>query len=118
MEFKVTALAERKIKEVVELHNEVPVLRIYVERAFCSGARFGIAFDYIREGDEITEVNGIQFITDSEYMPRYSDGISIDYVTNPKEGFIIKSLRSVTSGCGGGCGSRRGCTGCGLKNNS
>jgi Fe-S cluster assembly iron-binding protein IscA len=109
MEFRITQLAEAKIKETVELNNEVPVLRIYVEKAACSGARFGIAFDDIKEGDEVTEVNGIRFITDTDYVPQYANGISIDYACGPKEGFMIQTLFPIIKS-GGGCGG--GCSGC------
>lgn len=115
MDFKVTQPAEDKIREAALANGEVPVLRIYVERATCSSARFGIAFDDIKAGDEVNEINGIKYVTDTEYVPVYTNGIYIDYVTEPKEGFIIDSLHQVIrsgGGCGGGCGSG-GCSGCG-----
>jgi iron-sulfur cluster assembly accessory protein len=116
MDIKLSKFAWDKIMQTVEEYNEEPILRIYVESAACSGARFGIAFDYIKKEDDVTEVEGVKFITDKEYVPKYSDGLDVDYVTMPKEGFIIKSLRPVEkSGCGcgskegGGCGSGSGC---------
>lgn len=106
MEIKVSELAVKKINEVVKQNNEQSILRIYVEKASCSSARFGIAFDNVKDNDEITEAYGIKFITDKQYMPKYSNGINIDYVISPKEGFIIASLNPITKGC-------TGCTGCG-----
>jgi HesB-like selenoprotein len=105
MEIKVSDIAKQKMLEFTAAHNEEPILRIYVQSVGCSGARFGLAVDYINENDDITEVDGIKFVTDREYIPVYSNGISIDYVEKPKEGFIIKSLRPISTGCGG-------CTGC------
>lgn len=105
MDIRLSKLAEDKIKEAVSENNEQPNLRIYVEKAACSGARFGIAFDDAKEDDEVTQINGINFITDNEFIPVHSDGIDIDYVTEPREGFIIKSLRAIKKSCGG-------CSGC------
>lgn len=105
MDIKLSKLAEDKIREAVKENNEQPNLRIYVEKVACSGARFGIAFDDIKEGDSVTDVNGINIITDNEFIPVHSDGIDIDYVVTPNEGFIIKSLRPIKKSCGG-------CSGC------
>ena len=106
MEIRLSKLAKEKIEESVDINNEEPVLRIYVEAVACSGAKFGLAFDYIKDEDTITEVDGIKFLTDKEYVPAYSDGIDIDYKTGLKEGFIIKSINPVAAsfGCGEGCG--------------
>jgi HesB-like selenoprotein len=113
MEINITDIAQTKIKEFAAANNEEPVVRIYVEKAACSGARFGIAIDNFRSGDEITQKGDIKVLTDNEYIPIYSDGISIDYIVEPKEGFIISSCGPVKSdkgescssgGCGSGCG--------------
>lgn len=109
MDINLSELAREKIMENVSAYNESPVLRIYVESVACSRAKFGLAFDYIKDGDQLTEVGGIKFITDSEYVPVYSDGIDIDYVVEPKEGFIIKSLHPVSKSSGCGCGGGGGC---------
>lgn len=105
MDIKLSKLAEDKIKEAVKDNNEQPNLRIYVERAGCSGARFGIAFDDPKDSDQVTEINEINFITDNEFIPVHADGIDIDYVVEPREGFIIKSLRTIKKSCSG-------CSGC------
>ncbi|WP_035380527.1 HesB/IscA family protein [Fervidicella metallireducens] len=103
MEIKVSQVAIEKILDAVKEHNEKPTVRIYVAGVACSGAKFGIAFDDVKEGDETTEISGLTFITDTEYMPVYADGINIDFVTEPSEGFVITSLRPVAPSCGGGC---------------
>lgn len=105
MDIKLSQLAEDKIKEAIKENNEQPNLRIYVEKVGCAGARFGISFDDIKENDTVTAVNGINIITDNEFIPKHSDGIDIDYVVEPKEGFIIKSLRPIKKSCSG-------CSGC------
>lgn len=121
MDINITELAKVKIKEFAEANNEEPVVRIYVERATCSDVRFGIAIDDFRPGDKVTQKGEIKVLTDSEYVPKYSNGINIDYTVKPKEGFIITSAvplkKSRTNehscgGCGGNCG------GCSQKNNS
>lgn len=115
MNINITETAKVKIKEFAAANNEEPVVRIYVQKATCSEARFGIAIDDFRQGDEITQKGDIKILTDSEYVPRYSNGINIDYAVKPKEGFIISSVvpvkRSIREGCNsGGCG--HGCGGC------
>jgi Fe-S cluster assembly iron-binding protein IscA len=109
MDINLSELAREKIMENVAAYNETPVVRIYVESISCSKAKFGIAFDYIKDGDHITEVDGIKFITDSEYVPAYSDGIDVDYVVGTKEGFVIKSIHPVSISSGCGCGGGGGC---------
>lgn len=106
MEIKVSEKAMEKIKAAIKDNNKESQLRIYVESAGCHGAKFGIAFDGPQDDDEVTEVDGVKFVTDAVYIPLYSDGIDIDYVTVPSEGFMIKSLNPVAGGCSS-------CSGCG-----
>lgn len=103
MDIKFSALAGEKIKEELKKVDKDLMVRIYVEAVACSRAKFGIAFDELKDGDEITKVDGIKIITDTKYIPHYSNGISIDYVTGKQEGFIIKSLNPMASGCSSGC---------------
>lgn len=115
MEINITEAAKAKIREFAKANNEKPVVRIYIEKANCFEARFGIAIDTYKEGDEITQSGDIKILTDREYIPKYSKGINIDYTTNPKEGFMISSsypvIREPRACCSfGGCRNR--CTGC------
>lgn len=103
MDIKISNLAVEKINEVISANEETPTLRIYVTSVGCSGAKFGLAFDDAKETDTITEVSGISFITDTEYVPDYSDGITIDFAEGEQEGFIIKSTNPIKKSCGGGC---------------
>lgn len=111
MEINITEMAQVKIREFAAANNEEPAIRIYVEKAACSGARFGIAIDNFRTGDEITQKGDIKIFTDSEYVPKYSDGINIDYTVKPKEGFIISSCRPINKVNGDSCSSGV-CGGC------
>lgn len=104
MEIEVTKLAEEKILETIKQHNEQNQIRIYVEAIACHGAKFGLAFDDIREGDTLKKVGEITYFAD-ENVFKYSDGIKIDYVKEPKEGFIVTSLRPINRGCSS-------CSGC------
>lgn len=115
MDINITEAAQLKIKEFAAANNEDPVVRIYVQKATCYEARFGIVIDSFRQGDEITQKGDIKILTDSEYVPKYSNGINIDYTVNPKEGFIISSAvplkNKISTGCSsGGCGNS--CGGC------
>lgn len=103
MEIKITDIAKEKIISSAIENNVEPTVRLYVLSAACSGAKFGIAFDDPKENDILTEIDGIEFITDTEYLPTYADGMNIDYVTAPKEGYIISSIRPIKSGCGSEC---------------
>lgn len=105
MEMNISKIALEKIKEAIKDYDENTMIRIYVNSVGCSGAMFGIAIDEKREGDEITDVDGLKVLTDTKYIPVYSDGISIDYVSGETEGFIIKSIRPVaaSTSCSGGC---------------
>ncbi|MEF9951332.1 MAG: iron-sulfur cluster assembly accessory protein [Clostridium sp.] len=106
MEIRLSKLAAEKISEVVKANEEVAALRIYVAKAGCSGAVFGLAFDDAKETDDVTVVDGISFITDTEYIPQYSDGLDIDFNEGENEGFIIKSINPVQKSCGScSCGS-------------
>ncbi|CDF57120.1 hypothetical protein [Thermobrachium celere] len=98
MEVHVTKLAEEKILEAIKTYNEKNQLRIYVEAVACHGAKFGLAFDDIKEGDVTEKVGDIIYFADENVL-KYSDGIKIDYVTEPKEGFIVTSLRPIKSSC-------------------
>jgi iron-sulfur cluster assembly accessory protein len=109
MDIQITDLALDKIREFASCNNSESNARIYVSSAGCSGARFGILIDDIKEDDEVCDICGVKVITDREYIPKYSDGLDIDYVLGSKEGFIIKSLREVKKSCGG-CSSG-GCSG-------
>ena len=99
MEIKVSKPAYEKIIEEAQKRQTELTVRVYVEKIICTEARFGIAFDDKRDDDEITYVNDIKFYTDKEYVPFYCDGLSIDYVSIPKEGFIISSLRPYPLKC-------------------
>lgn len=114
MLISISKLAQVKIREFAEANRKEPVVRIYVDRATCHDARFGIAFDDFKPGDEITQMDDIKILTDREFVPQYSNGIDIDYAVKPKEGFIITSafpVQKSSPGCGsGGCG--QGCGGC------
>lgn len=113
MNINITDSAQVKIREFAAANNEEPVVRIFVQKATCYEARFGIVIDSFKQGDEITQKGDIIILTDSEYVPRYSNGINIDYSVNPKEGFIISSALPIkrnfntvshSKKCGGNCG--------------
>ena len=113
MEIEITDIAKEKIITSAKENKVEPTVRLYVTNAACSGAKFGIAFDEAKQKDVLTEIDGIEFITDTDYVPTYADGLKVDYVTGAKEGYIISSLRPVTASCGTGCCSSGSCGGCG-----
>jgi iron-sulfur cluster assembly accessory protein len=110
MEIKITEKAKEKIISSAKEYKVDPIVRVYVTGGGCSGGKFGIAFDEAKQYDIMTEIDGIEILTDSEYVPKFSDGLNIDYVITPKEGYIISTLRPIKKDCGSGSGS--GCSGC------
>ena len=133
MEIIITNKAIEKIKEMAKKHNIEPTVRVYVESTACKGANFGIAFDEPKQFDILTEMDGVEIITDTTFLPKYCDGLSIDFTDSidKKVGYIIKSINPMQVSCGGcnkdtgnsennshehgKCGS---CSGCGSSSRS
>lgn len=103
MDIQITDLAKQKILETAKEKKVEPIVRIYIKSFACSGARFGIAFDEAKQFDILTEIDGIEIVTNADYVPKHSDGLNIDYVMSPKEGYVITSLRPIKKNCGSGC---------------
>jgi iron-sulfur cluster assembly accessory protein len=133
MEIIITNTAIEKIKNMAKEYNIEPTVRVYVESTACKGANFGIAFDEPKQFDVLTEIEGIEIVTDTAFLPKYCDGLSIDYAGSigKQEGYIIKSINPVNVSCGG-CsksngssdnsthehGKCGGCNGCGRDSDS
>lgn len=103
MEIKVSDIAKEKIIFAARENNVDLCVRLYVMSAACSGARFGIVFDEPKQNDVMIEIDGIEFITDTEFVPKFADGLNIEYLEGVKEGYMISSLRSIKGNCGSDC---------------
>lgn len=95
MEITITDLAINKIKEISTEYGLEPTVRIHVEGVACKGASYGILFDSPKQYDVLTEVQGIEILTDTQFITKYSDGLQVDYIIGEdnKEGFVIKSIK-------------------------
>ena len=95
------------IKKIAKENEQDLIVRIYIENIACSGIRYGIAYDKIREDDEKYIIDYITFVVDKE-LNKYAEEIEIDFVDIPKSGFIFKSYPEYKKSCSG-------CSGCGIK---
>ena len=77
-------------------------LRVGVKGGGCSGFQYNLAFDQMRDGDEVFEYAGLRVLVDQPSLP-YVRGSVIDYVESlPGAGFQVNNP-NVVAACG--CGS-------------
>lgn len=73
--------------------NAGKALRVYVEKGGCSGMQYGLVFDEQRDGDLVTEQDGVTTLVDA-FSAEYLRGSVVDFsdaltgggfkLTNPK----------------------------------
>lgn len=98
----ISAMAEQKIKELMQEEKDTVGLRIYVRGGGCHGYQYGMAFETkVGEDDSIIEKDGVKVIMDSQSAPLLS-GAEVDYVDSLQgSGFAIKNPQAKTTcGCG------------------
>ena len=116
--FTITEAAADKAKEVLEKEGKAEWgLRIFVAGGSCCGPSYGMDLDEnSKDGDEITEKNGLKVFTDQDTFAKLQ-GMTIDFIDDgQQQGFVIKgdnpsscSPDNGGGGCGsGGCGSSCG----------
>jgi len=83
------------------------------------GPAFAMAFDQVRNGDQVISVDGFKIVVD-DLSAEYLNGARIDYVTELNaSGFKITNPTAPSAGpsgpeaSGGGCGCGSGGCGCG-----
>jgi|SRR5580765_7924379 iron-sulfur cluster assembly accessory protein len=76
-------------------------LRVQVAKGGCSGLQYEMALDQKREGDAVTEQDGVQFLIDTE-SAAYLEGATLDFRDGlTGAGFhIVNPNASRTCGCG------------------
>jgi len=96
-----TELAAKKVRELGEQEGQMGALRVFVTGGGCAGFSYGMAFDEVREDDEVYDQHGIQLVVDRESLPLL-DGAVIDYVESlTGSGFTIDNPNAVRScSCG------------------
>lgn len=89
MNCKITRNAAKKIKEELQKEtNEELMLRVFVTHSHGSHAHYGMDMDKPKETDTIVETDkGISVLLQSDEP--MLDGVKIDYLYFPEEGFII-----------------------------
>jgi iron-sulfur cluster insertion protein len=99
-------LTPRAIEAVRKMHQSEGLgaergLRIAVVGGGCSGFQYSLNFDSQKEGDLVTELEGINVLVDEVSLP-YIAGTTLDYVEGlHNAGFRFDNPRATrTCGCG------------------
>ena len=77
-------------------------LRVGVRGGGCSGFQYALAFDTVRDGDEIFEDHGLRLLVDGPSLP-YVKGAVVDYVESLQGAGFKVDNPNVIAACG--CGS-------------
>lgn len=107
--FTITDAAADKAKEVLETEGKADWgLRVFVSGGSCCGPAYGMDLDEnAKDGDEVTEKNGLKVFTDKDTFEKLT-GMTIDFVDDGQnQGFVIKgdTPPGAPSCSSGGCGS-------------
>ncbi|NWJ47803.1 MAG: iron-sulfur cluster insertion protein ErpA [Chloroflexi bacterium] len=99
-----TDSATDQLKKIIEEENDSTLgLRVFVAGGGCSGFQYQMVLENeIRDGDEITELNGVKLYVDS-FSQKYIDGAEIDFVNSLMGGGFTVHNPNAVSSCG--CGS-------------
>ena len=98
--FTPSAVAECK-SLLANAKNAGKKLRLYVEQGGCSGMQYGMVFDQQREGDLVSEQDGVAAVVD-EVSAQYLRGTVVDFSDElTGGGFKLKNPNARQScGCG------------------
>jgi len=98
-----TDKAAEKVKELLngQAADEEAGLRVAVRGGGCSGFQYALAFDELREDDQIYEHQEIRLLIDPESLP-FVDGSEVDYVDGLQgAGFAVNNPQVIAAcGCG------------------
>ena len=100
-----TEKGAEKVHEFLASQGEqsgVAGLRVGVRGGGCSGFQYALAFDQLRDGDEIFEDHGIRLLVDRQSLP-YVSGSTIDFVDGLQGAGFKVDNPNVVAACG--CGS-------------
>ena len=106
----ITEIAAEKAKEVLESEGKTGWgLRIFISGGSCCGPAYGMDLDENpKDGDIITEKDGLKVFTDPESTEKLKD-MQVDYVDDGQnQGFVIKGTGEAPDNGNGGCGSSCG----------
>ena len=97
-----TERAAAKVKALLEREGSpAAALRLRVTAGGCSGLRYEVAFDEVRDSDHALEQHGVAVVIDPKSAPHIADCI-LDYADGLNEsGFQIENPNAATTcGCG------------------
>ena len=100
--FQVSETAQTEIAAYFS-DKELKPLRVFLYPGGCSGPQLVMALDEKKDGDDIYEINGVEFVIEKELLLE-AQPVKIDYL---ETGFTINSSlkpqEGGCSGCSGGC---------------
>ena len=97
-----TAIAEQKIRELMQEEKDTVGLRVFVKGGGCHGYQYGMAFEsHLGEDDTVVEKGDVKVIMDPQSAPLLV-GCEVDFQdTVQGSGFAIKNPQAKTTcGCG------------------
>jgi iron-sulfur cluster assembly accessory protein len=98
-------LTPRAIEEIRHLREQPDhagkFLRVYVEQGGCSGMQYGLTFDEKRDGDLVSEQEGVTTLVDS-FSAKYLRGTQVDFSDELTGGGFKISNPNAKQSCG--CG--------------
>ena len=96
--------AAGKIKELLggQGDGEEQALRVAVRGGGCSGFQYALAFDRVKEDDNVFEARGVSVIVDKVSM-QFVFGSEVDYVEGLQGAGFCVNNPNVVAACG--CGS-------------
>jgi iron-sulfur cluster assembly accessory protein len=99
-----TDKAAGKIAELLgsQQESEGQALRVAVRGGGCSGFQYALAFDRVKEDDNVFEVDGVSVIVDKVSM-QFVFGSEVDYVEGLQGAGFQVNNPNVVAACG--CGS-------------
>lgn len=98
----VTPRAAEEIKAMIALpENAGKSLRVYVEKGGCSGMQYGMVFDEKRDGDLVSETDGVSVLIDPVSL-NYMRGAVVDFSDSLTAGGFKISNPNAKQSCG--CG--------------
>lgn len=99
------SLTENAVTEVKSLlakpENAGKNLRLYIEQGGCSGMQYGMVFDEKRDGDLVSEENGVAVLIDP-VSANYLRGTIVDFSESLTAGGFKISNPNAKQSCG--CG--------------
>lgn len=105
IEIETVTLTRNAVEEVKSLltraENTGKNLRLYIEQGGCSGMQYGMVFDEQRDGDLVSEADGVSVLIDPISV-NYLRGATVDFSDSMTAGGFKISNPNAKQSCG--CG--------------